>query len=118
MARYDDLDVKFIAFATLISCLLLVAVLQGTQALCYSMTNSEQAKKMEMFEYASSKAVIGEQLESLNGYRKVAVPPATGPDGKPVADGPTSRLQIPLERATQLLLEEAKTSKPKVSVGT
>ncbi len=118
MARYDDLDVKFIAFATLISCLLLVAILQGTQALCYSMTNSEQAKKLEMSEYTTSKAVIGEQLKSLSGYRKVAVPPATGPDGKPVETGPTSRLQIPLDRATQLLLEEAKSSKPKVALGT
>jgi len=118
MARYDDLDVKFIAFATLISCLLLVAILQGTQALCYSMTNSEQAKKLEMFEYASSKAVIGEQLESLNGYRNVAVLPAMGPDGKPAVGAPTTRLQIPMERATQLLLEEAKAGTPKASVGT
>jgi hypothetical protein len=106
MARYDDLDVKFIAFATLVSCLLLVATLQGTQALCYFMTNAEQAKKLDMFEYDSSKTVIGEQLESLNGYRKVAVPPAT------------SRLQIPLERATQLMLEEAKSNQSKVSIGT
>ncbi len=118
MARYDDLDVRFITFATLISCLLLVATLQGTQALCYFMYNSEQAKKLEKFEYESSKSVIGEQLESLNGYRKVAVPPATGPDGKPVAGGPSTRLQIPLERATQLLLEEAKSTKSKASVGT
>ena len=118
MARYDDLDVKFIAFATLISCLLLVAILQGTQALCYNMFNSEQAKKLESSEYHSSKAVIREQLESLTGYRKVPVPPALGPDGKPVAGGPTSRLQIPLERATELLLEEAKTGKTKVAVGT
>lgn len=118
MARYDDLDVKFIAFATLVSCLLLVATLQGTQALCYFMTNAEQAKKLDMFEYDSSKTVIGEQLESLNGYRKVAVPPATGPDGKPVAGGPTSRLQIPLERATQLMLEEAKSNQSKASIGT
>jgi hypothetical protein len=118
MARYDDLDIKFITFATLISCLLLVATLQGTQALCYFMTNSEQTKKLEMFEYESSKAVIGEQLKSLNGYRRVAVPPATGPDGKPVAGDPATRLQIPLERATQLLLEEAKANQSKASVGT
>ena len=118
MARYDDLDVKFIAFATVISCLLLVAILQGTQALCYAMVNAEQEKKLEMSEYTSSKAVISEQLQSLTGYQKVPVPPAIGSDGKPVASGPTSRLQIPLERATELLLQEAKVGKSKAAIGT
>lgn len=113
MARYDDLDTKFIAFATLISCLLLVAILQGTQALCYNMTNAEEAKKLENSEYHSSKAIIGDQLKSLSGYQRVAVPPAVGTDGKPVVGGPTSRLQIPLERASELLIKEAKSEKPK-----
>ncbi|MDZ4847736.1 MAG: hypothetical protein SGI77_00440 [Pirellulaceae bacterium] len=118
MARYDDLDTKFIAFATLISCLLLVAVLQGTQALCYNMTNVEEARKLDASEYHSSTAVLTEQRKSLNVYEKVAVPPALGSDGKPVVGGPTSRLQIPLERATELLLQEAKEGKSKAKVGT
>ena len=118
MARYDDLDTKFIAFATLISCLLLVAILQGTQALCYNMANAEVERKLQGSEYRTSKAVISEQLTSLSGYEKVAVPPAVGTDGKPVQGGPTSRLQIPLSRATELLLEEAKKTKPKAAIGT
>ncbi len=118
MARYDDLDIKFIAFATLISCLLLVAILQGTQALCYYWTDSEQAKKLESSEYATSKSIIRQQTESLTSYQKVAVPPVIGTDGKPVEGGPTTRLQIPLERATELILQESKANKSKAAVGT
>lgn len=118
MARYDDLDTRMIGFATVISCLLLVAILQGTQALCYNMANAEEERKLQGSEYRSSKAVISEQLTSLSGYQRVAVPPAVGTDGKPVEGAPTSRLQIPLSRATELLIEEAKKSKPKAAIGT
>jgi hypothetical protein len=117
MARYDDLDTKFILFATLISCLLLVAILQGTQALSYYMGNAAQAKKLQESEYTKSNAVIREQLESLSGYQRVPLPPVTGPDGKPVAGEPLSRLQIPLERARELLIQEAKSGKTKAGWG-
>jgi hypothetical protein len=118
MARYDDLDIKFITFATIISCLLLVVILQATQALCYYMTDVAQAEKLDKSEYVSSKAIIKDQVESLNRYEKVPVPPVTGPDGKPVESGPASRLQIPLDRAMDLILQEAKSAKPKETAGT
>jgi hypothetical protein len=107
MARYDDIDTKVLWFATIISCLLLVAVLQGTQALCYNMTNAAEERKLQDREYSSSTGIIGEQKLSLNGYRKVEVPAPLGVDGKPVSDKPVTQLQIPLERAKELLLQEA-----------
>jgi hypothetical protein len=107
MARYDDIDTKFVAYATVVSCLLLVAILQGTQALCYYFVGLEDQRKIDGYEYVSSNKVIREQIESLSGYQEVDVPPAMGPDGKPVSDKPTKRLQIPIEKAQQLLLKEA-----------
>lgn len=108
MARYDDIDTKFVFFATLVSCLLLVAILQGTQALCYFMANAEEARKLGSSEYVESTKVISEQQASLTGYQKVAVPPASGSDGKANSEKPSTKIQIPLDRAAELLLEEAK----------
>lgn len=116
MARYDDIDTKFVFFATLVSCLLLVAILQGTQAICYYMANAEEQRKLESSEYVDSIKVISEQKDSLAGYKKVTVPPATGPDGKPVSTEPSTKIQIPLERAQELILEEAKKAAKEPSV--
>lgn len=112
MARYDDLNTNMIAYAALISCLLLVAILQGTQALCYSMTNAETERKLNNSEYTSASEVISEQHKSISGYQKVALPPEVGPDGKPVSGETKTRLQIPIDRAIELLLNESKTTKP------
>jgi hypothetical protein len=108
MARYDDIDTKFVFFATLVSILLLIAILQGTQALCYNMNNAMDAARDAKSEFVDSSRIIGEQKASLAGYKKVSVPPALGQDGKPVSDKPTSQIQIPIETAEKLLLEEAK----------
>jgi hypothetical protein len=107
MARYDDIDVKSVFFATVASCFLLVATLQGFQALCYYMSNWEEARKLGASEYEESNKIIGEQRESLLGYKKVAVPPPVGSDGKPVSDKPSTLIQIPIEEAKKLFLQEA-----------
>ncbi len=108
MARYDDIDTKFVFFASIVSCLLLVAILQGTQALCYNMNNAVDQKRLDASEYVESAKIIGEQKATLAGYKKVSVPPALGADGKPVSDKPTTQIRIPLEEAERLILEEAK----------
>jgi hypothetical protein len=112
MARYDDIDTKFVFFATIVSCLLLVASLQGFQALCYYMSNWEEARKLGASEYVDSSKIISEQKESLLGYNKASVPPATGADGKPVSDKPTSLIRIPIEEAQKQFLKEAASKKP------
>jgi len=108
MARYDDLPAGKIAYATVISVLILIAIIQGTQALCYNMVNTAQEQKLAGSEYTSSKAVIGEQLKSLNGYTRVAVPPEMGADGKPTGAAPKTMLRIPVDRAIDLILQESK----------
>jgi hypothetical protein len=115
MARYDDLPTNMIAYAAVISCLLLIAIIQATQALCFNMVNTAQEQKLQSSEYTSSKAVISEQLASINGYKKVSVPPEAGPDGKPTGEAPKTLLQIPVDRAIDLILKENK-SKPATSV--
>jgi hypothetical protein len=108
MARYDDLPTSMIAYATVISCLLLLAIIQGTQALCFNMVNTAQEQKLTTSEYTTSKAVISEQLDSINGYREVSLPPEMGPDGKPTGAAPKTLLQIPVDRAIDLILKENK----------
>jgi len=72
MARYDDLNTKMIAYATVLSVIILVIVLQGTQALCYSMSNYERARKDTKIIDAATIAK-SEQLESLNGFKRVEI---------------------------------------------
>ncbi len=111
MARYDDLNTNMIAYAALVSCLLLVAILQGTQALCYNLTNAEAERKLSKSEYTTSNDIISEQKKSISGYQRVALPPELGPDGKPVAGEAKTRLQIPIDQAINLILKENSTAK-------
>lgn len=106
MARYDDLNTRMIALAAIVSCLLLVAILQGTQALCYNMESWENERKLQG-EYVTSKQVIGEQLKSLSGYQRVPLPPEVDAKGNPIPGETKTRLQIPIDRAIDLLLEES-----------
>lgn len=69
MARYDDLNTKMIGYATVLSIVVLVIVLQGTQALTFNMINSEDAAK-ERKEASVSESYKKGQLESLHGFNK------------------------------------------------
>jgi hypothetical protein len=108
MARYDDLNTNMIAYAAVLSCFLLIAILQGTQALCYNMTNAAQDDKLAKSEYTSSTEVIREQLNSINGYKRVKETPPMGADGKPTSAEPKTRIQVPIDRAIELILTEKK----------
>ena len=109
MARYDDLNTNMIAYATIISCLLLLAILQGTQALCYNMVNAEAERKAANSEYTTSSKVIREQRQSLNGYSKVALPAPA--EGQEPAANQGSRIQIPIDRAIEAVIQENQGSK-------
>ena len=117
MARYDDLPTNMIAYGAVISCLLLLAIIQGTQALCFNMVNTAQQEKLLGSEYTTSKAVISEQLASISGYKKVAVPAEMGLDGKATGEEPKTMLQIPVDRAIDLILQENKGKAAKAAPG-
>lgn len=106
MARYDDLNTNMIAYATVLSVVILVIVLQATQALSYNQVNAEMARK-ESKKSDHALAVKQEQLESLRGFKRVeiidekAAAPAKGeePAKKKV-------IHIPIEAAQKKIIEE------------
>jgi hypothetical protein len=101
MARYDDLNTKMIAYATVLSIVVLVIVLQGLQALTYALVNSEDERKMSSKTDAAAVAK-GEQLASLDGYKKLNVP-----DEASAAAGASKEIfQIPVTEAKTLVLQE------------
>jgi hypothetical protein len=111
MARYDDLNTSMIGYATLLSALLLVVVIVGVEALCYYLVNSESARKADSREYTTSLNIQSEQRKSLSGYERVPVPaPEPAPGEKPAT--PTTRIQIPIEKAMEIILKEQGASAP------
>ena len=115
MARYDDLNTKMIAYATVLSVVILVIILQGVQALCYNMLHYESARKDTKIIDAATKAK-SEQLSSLNGYKRVEVIDETAPPpGKGENPAMKKVIRIPVSEAQKLILKElgnTSTSKP------
>lgn len=114
MARYDDLDTKTIAYTTFMSCLLLVIIILTVQALSYNWLDEVEEARVVDQGYKASDATIREQFQTLDGYQwvDVVVPPEPG-QPEPKAGEPqktVKKLQIPIERAKQLLLNELKKS--------
>ncbi|MCU0711144.1 MAG: hypothetical protein MUC43_03730 [Pirellula sp.] len=101
MARYDDLNTKMIAYATVLSIVVLVIVLQGLQALTYALVNSEDARKIGSKSDAGAVAK-GEQLASLDGYKKLQVPDETSA----TPNATKEIFQIPISEAKKLVLQE------------
>ena len=98
MARYDDLNTNMIAYGTVLSIVVLVIVLQGTQALTYSMVHYEDVRKDSKKSDAAAK-VKSDQIATLDGYKRVAVA-----DEKSDTPGATkSVLRIPIEEAQKLI---------------
>lgn len=117
MARYDDLNTKGIAYAAVLSVVVLVVILQGTQALCYYMINSEDAIK-GMKKSDSARDAKSEQLMSLNGFKRVEVIDESAPLPKK-GEEPAMRkaIRIPVEEAQKIILKELSTA-PVPSSGT
>jgi len=106
MARYDDLNTNMIAYWAVLSIIILVLVLQGTQALCYNMINSVDRDRIgsEADKPAEAKR---EQLNSLGGYQKVRVLDETAPPPEKGQEPATKEvLYIPLEEAQKIILKE------------
>jgi hypothetical protein len=109
MARYDDLNTNFIAFFSVISCGLLLAVILAFQAFAFQMEYSEEERKLNVSEYTAANKALGEQRQSIGGYKWVSeLAPVTDPAQKPAE---VKRLNIPIQQAMELILRED--SKPK-----
>jgi hypothetical protein len=101
MARYDDLNTKMIAYATVLSIVVLIVVLQGLQALTYAMVNAEDEFKLSSKE-DSAAVVKSEQIKSLDGYKKVTVPDESSKE----PDAVKQLFQIPIGDAKKIVLQE------------
>ena len=113
MARYDDLNTKGIAYAAVLSVIVLVVILQGTQALCYYMVNSEDAIKAEN-KNDHARELKREQLASLDGVAKVKVIDETAPPPKK-GEEPATReaIRISIEEAQKIIIKELANPAPK-----
>ena len=114
MARYDDLNTKMITYATVLSVVILVIILQGTQALCYSMLNYENDRK-DTKKVDAATVAKREQLQSLNGYERVEVLDETAPPAKKGEAAVMKKvIHIPVGEAQKLILKELQVAPPSV----
>jgi hypothetical protein len=106
MARYDDLNTNMIAYAAVLSAVVLVVVLQGTQALSYNMMSAEDASK-ETKKSDHALDIKRGQLDSLTVYKKVAVIDEAAPPPKKGEEPAMKKvIQIPIAEAEKLILKE------------
>ncbi len=112
MARYDDLNTNMIAYSAVLSIVILVLVLQGTQALCYNMVNWVDRGRIGT-EAEKPTEIKREQLSSLDGYSKVRVLDESAPPPEKGQEPATKEvIYIPLEQAEQIILEEYSDASP------
>lgn len=112
MARYDDLNTNMIAYWAVLSIVILVLILQGTQALCYNLVNATDANRIGS-EADAPMQVKSEQLASLNGYRKEKVLDETAPPPEKGQEPATKEvIYIPLENAQKIILKEFTSPSP------
>lgn len=102
MARYDDLNTNMIAYATVLSTVVLVVVLQSVQALTNGMIHSEVQRKISLSTDGAAE-VKKAQLARLDDYKKVIVPDLS----EGAAPNATKEIfTIPIQAAESLVLKE------------
>jgi hypothetical protein len=104
MARYDDINAKVVLYATVLSCILLFAIIQAGQAMTFYWSYTYEDRRLDNSEYETSEEAIREQRASLGGYKWVNEPPAE--EGQE----PVKRLNIPLDRAKEAVLQDLQSS--------
>lgn len=100
MARYDDLDTKAIAIATLISCILLVVLILAGTAISYDWQNSAEEGRTAKAKYTASDEAIAAQKALLQTSGQIQDPPLQE-GGEPV-----TRIAVPIDRAQDLISKE------------
>ncbi len=118
MARYDDLNTRSIAYATLVSTIVLLIVVLLVQALTFNWLGSEEQRKLTATHYHSADKEIARQKQKLESYGPAeALPKPEGQQAEPAAEAKKDRYKIPLKQAQVLIMQESK--KPAVNgVGT
>jgi hypothetical protein len=106
MARYDDLKTGPIAYAALVSTILLLVIILLVRALCYSWIEAEDAKKLAEAHYFAADVEVSRQKEQISSYRKEIVPATSPTENEDVQPAEEERLVIPVERAKELLLQD------------
>ncbi|MEC8553996.1 MAG: hypothetical protein VXZ82_03210 [Planctomycetota bacterium] len=102
--RYDDLYTGTIAYATFLSCIVLVVTILGVRALCYAFVEGEEQRKTEGIHYVAADDVISEQKARLDGYRQETVEVMVTKEDGTLVPSSEQRLRIPIGRAKELIL--------------
>lgn len=107
MARYDDLSTGPIAYAAFVSTVIFVVIVLLIRALCYSWVEAEDDRKLANAHYTQADSAIAAQKARLSSYGKnvVEIPAADSSDPN-AAPTQQERLQIPVSRAAEILLQD------------
>ena len=108
--RYDDLNTGMIAYATFVSTILLLVIILLIRALCFYWVEGEEQRKLADAHYVQSDTEIARQKAVISEYGKATVevaPTGDGADGQAAEPTTEERIHIPVDRAKELLLEEA-----------
>lgn len=103
-ARYDDLDTRTIALASIVSAIVLLILILAGRAVAYGWADSVEQERFESAKYEEADRWIASQKAVLSDFSKVDVP---GDEKQPAS----SRLVIPIDRAIELVRQEL-TAKP------
>lgn len=103
--RYDDLATGAIAYAALISCIVLLITILGVRALTCAWVEGEEERKTANAHYYASDEKISEQKSRLVGYEKRTVE-VLGSGEADAAPTMEEQISIPIDRAKELLMTE------------
>lgn len=118
---YDDLSTGVIAYATFLSCIVLIITILGVRALSAAWLEGELERKSATASYHAADEKIREQLGRLDGYKTDMVPvaepsPAPAGDKSDPAEAAQSQEKaepklerhyyIDIDQAEKLLLQE------------
>ena len=99
MARYDDLDTRTIAYASVLSAVVLLILILAGRAMAYAWESAVEAQKVGGARYTVAEQEIANQKQVL---QQSATLEEVVEEGQP----PVTRRVIPIDRAFELVREE------------
>jgi hypothetical protein len=99
LARYDDLDTRTIALASILSAIVLLILILAGRAVAYSWASVIEDEKYLSAKYQEADQVIADQKAVLKDFATVEQPAQEGQEA-------SSRQVIPIERAMELIGKE------------
>lgn len=91
MAAYDDLNVKGIFIASVISVAVLIVTALAVQVISYSMLEWQSEEKRAQSDYGRQNRILSEQRESISSYG---------------VDADTGNIVIPIDQAIEFIAKE------------